>query len=102
MRLQVDSGAVSRGGSEIADLATTLAGLVRQSERTVDSLASSTGNDDLQRELEELADALATRGHRVVRSLHAHGLQVRLAAETYEETDAELADRVPPPAVGPR
>ena len=95
MRLRVDSDSVSRGGSEVVELASTLRGLVRQAEQTVASLATSTGHDGLQRELEALADAIGARGSEVARSLHSHGLQVRLAAQTYVDTDADLAADVP-------
>ncbi|MGJ9423088.1 hypothetical protein [Aeromicrobium sp. CF3.5] len=91
MTLRSDGSELDRGGHEIFDLAQAVGRVVDSAQSMLHDTAGQVGNDDLARQVRDLADEMGRSHTRTLRSLENHAQQLLIAAAVYGETDQDLA-----------
>lgn len=95
MNLRVDTDVVRGGGKQVRLMAERLESTSSSAESTLQGVADDIGQPAVEKALSELLTTLKDVHPRVTTSLDVFAREVQLAAETIEQTDAELADAVP-------
>lgn len=97
MHLRVDTAMVHGGGRQIQLLTDHLVSTMSAAESTLRSAAENVGQPAVRTALDELLETLRSTHQRVTTGIDVFAREVQIAAEVYEQQDAELADAVPDP-----
>lgn len=95
MNLRIDTDLVRSGGTQVQQLADRLGSTMSSAESTLRTATENAGQPAIKAALEELLTTVTGLQPRVVEGLDVFAQEVKVAGQTFEETDAGLADAVP-------